>query len=116
MAVGRKVLALQADVASASDVDRVFSTVQANFGRLDILINNAGIWFRKPFMEITDAPWRVIGGFGQARRREPQDDFSDSVSSSARLPAKFPVLGGQKGFLPGLKRCFREFISTANPF
>ena len=50
VAVGRKVLALQADVASASDVDRVFSTVQANFGRLDILINNAGIWFRKPFM------------------------------------------------------------------
>jgi 3-oxoacyl-[acyl-carrier protein] reductase len=61
VAVGRKVLALQADVASASDVDRVFSTVQANFGRLDILINNAGIWFRKPFMEITDAEWdRVL--------------------------------------------------------
>jgi len=61
VAVGRKALALQADVASASDVDRVFSTVQANFGRLDILINNAGIWFRKPFMEITDVEWdRVL--------------------------------------------------------
>jgi NAD(P)-dependent dehydrogenase (short-subunit alcohol dehydrogenase family) len=35
--------------------------VQANFGRLDILINNAGIWFRKPFMEITDVEWdRVL--------------------------------------------------------
>ena len=60
-ASGRKALAVQADVASASDVERIFSTVQANFGRLDILINNAGIWFRKPFMEITDTEWdRVL--------------------------------------------------------
>jgi NAD(P)-dependent dehydrogenase (short-subunit alcohol dehydrogenase family) len=55
--VGRKALSVQADVASASDVDRLFSAVQAEFGGVDILVNNAGIWFRKPFLEISDTEW-----------------------------------------------------------
>lgn len=58
--LGRKALSVQADVASASDVDRLFSAVQSKFARLDILVNNAGIWFRKPFLEITDSEWDKV--------------------------------------------------------
>ena len=54
---GRKALAVQTDVASPADVDRLFETVQATFGGVDILINNTGIWFRRPFLEIADSEW-----------------------------------------------------------
>ena len=55
--IGRKALAVKTDVASPADVDRLFGTVQAKFGGVDILVNNTGIWFRRPFLEIADAEW-----------------------------------------------------------
>jgi NAD(P)-dependent dehydrogenase (short-subunit alcohol dehydrogenase family) len=55
--IGRKALAVKTDVASPADVDRLFGTVQANFGGVDILVNNTGIWFRRPFLEIADSEW-----------------------------------------------------------
>ena len=45
--IGRKALAVKTDVASPADVDRLFATVQAKFGGVDILVNNTGIWFRR---------------------------------------------------------------------
>jgi len=55
--IGRKALAVKTDVASSVDVDRLFATVQEKFAGVDILINNTGIWFRKPFLEIADGEW-----------------------------------------------------------
>ena len=55
--IGRKALAVKTDVASPADVDRLFETVQAEFGGVDILVNNTGIWFRRPFLEIADSEW-----------------------------------------------------------
>lgn len=54
---GGKALAVKTDVASPADVDRLFATVQAKFGSVDILVNNTGIWFRRPFLEIADSEW-----------------------------------------------------------
>ncbi len=55
--IGRKALAVKTDVASPADVDRLFGTVQEKFGGVDILVNNTGIWFRRPFLEIADNEW-----------------------------------------------------------
>lgn len=55
--IGRKALVVKTDVASPADVDRLFGTVQAKFGAVDILVNNTGIWFRRPFLEIADSEW-----------------------------------------------------------
>jgi len=55
--IGRKALAVKIDVASPADVDRLFATVQETFGGVDILVNNTGIWFRRPFLEIADDEW-----------------------------------------------------------
>ena len=41
---GGKAVAVQADVAKKSDVERLFAESEKAFGRLDILVNNAGIY------------------------------------------------------------------------
>ena len=56
-ASGRRALALPANLAELDEVARVFSAVESEFGKLDILFNNAGTGFRKPLLEITPADW-----------------------------------------------------------
>ena len=41
--LGRKSLALKADVSNASDVEQLFGAFFESFGKIDILVNNAGI-------------------------------------------------------------------------
>lgn len=51
---GGKAVAIQGDVAKAADVLRIFAgTVQA-FGKLDVLVNNAGVYQFAPLNEITE--------------------------------------------------------------
>jgi NAD(P)-dependent dehydrogenase (short-subunit alcohol dehydrogenase family) len=50
-----------ADVSSAADVDTAVSAAAARWGRVDVLVNNAGIAEEKPFLEIEDEGWdRVL--------------------------------------------------------
>jgi 3-oxoacyl-[acyl-carrier protein] reductase len=58
--LGRRALAVTADVGVPAQVSQLFDVVRGEFGRLDILVNNAGIWFRKPFLEISDSEWDLV--------------------------------------------------------
>ena len=50
-----------ADVALEDDVEALFERLKSEYGRVDVLVNNVGIWFRRPFKEITVDEWdRVI--------------------------------------------------------
>ena len=54
--------AVGADVSLRTDVEQMIADVVAKFGRLDIVVNNAGIEMKHPFLEITDEEWqRVLG-------------------------------------------------------
>ena len=54
-------LAIHADVSDADAVANAFAAVQDRFGRLDALVNNAGIAIFKPLLETTQADWdRVL--------------------------------------------------------
>ncbi len=59
-ALGVDAVALRADVAKPGQVGRLVSDTVRRFGRLDLLVNNAGIFFRTPFAEITQAQWDRI--------------------------------------------------------
>jgi NAD(P)-dependent dehydrogenase (short-subunit alcohol dehydrogenase family) len=59
-AMGQRSAALQADVSSRADVERLFGAILAEFGRLDILVNNAAIFFQAKFEELTDQQWNSI--------------------------------------------------------
>jgi len=49
--LGRRAIALRADVAREADVSTMVGAVRRHFGRIDILVNNAGIMTRGPFHE-----------------------------------------------------------------
>jgi meso-butanediol dehydrogenase / (S,S)-butanediol dehydrogenase / diacetyl reductase len=51
---------LLADVSEDELVARAFDELDALFGGLDVLINNAGISIRHPFMEMTPEQWRTV--------------------------------------------------------
>jgi 3-oxoacyl-[acyl-carrier protein] reductase len=53
VANGGKAVAVQADVAKKEDVDRLFSEAKKAFGRLDVLVNNAGVYEFTRLEEVT---------------------------------------------------------------
>lgn len=60
-AMGRRAIAVEADVSDRSQVEAMVSRVLEAFGRIDILVNNAGLTIRMPFLEITEETWdRVV--------------------------------------------------------
>src|SRR5437667_2624841 len=50
---GGRAIAVQADVSKHADVKRLFAEVKKAFGRLDVLVNNAGVYEFAPLEEVT---------------------------------------------------------------
>lgn len=53
-------VAIQADVRHRSEVQSLFEQTYQKFGKIDVLINNAGINRDKPFMEMSDDEWDTV--------------------------------------------------------
>ena len=51
---GGKAVALQANVAKKSEVQRLFTETEKAFGKIDILVNNAGVYEFVPLEEVTE--------------------------------------------------------------
>jgi len=52
---------IQCDVSSEEDVKRLVAQTLERYGRIDVLVNNAGVNFVKPFVDVAPADWdRVI--------------------------------------------------------
>jgi 3-oxoacyl-[acyl-carrier protein] reductase len=79
-----KAVAIQADVAKAADVKRLFAETKKAFGKVDVLVNNAGVY--------------QFGPLEQANEAEFHREFSTNVlgpilATQAALPL-FPAEGG----------------------
>jgi len=54
---GRKIIPYVCDVSKQQDVDRMIAFAEKTFGRIDIIVNNAGIAVAKPTIEMTEQEW-----------------------------------------------------------
>lgn len=58
---GRRAVLLRGDVSAVADCAHLVAETVAALGRIDVLVNNAGIFPRVPFLEMTEAEWdRVL--------------------------------------------------------
>ena len=58
--LGRRALAVKADVSVAADVRRMITEVETQLGAVDVLVNNAGIAQPRKFEEISEADWGEV--------------------------------------------------------
>lgn len=59
-ALGVRTVAVQADVSVSHEADALVESTLERFGRLDLLVANAGIWEGAPVEEMTDAVWDIV--------------------------------------------------------
>jgi NAD(P)-dependent dehydrogenase (short-subunit alcohol dehydrogenase family) len=59
-ALGVKAVAIQGDVSRRAEVVALFAAIEKQFGRLDVLVNNAGGFFAAKFEDLTDEQWDGI--------------------------------------------------------
>jgi NAD(P)-dependent dehydrogenase (short-subunit alcohol dehydrogenase family) len=57
---GDDVITIQADIRSSAQVKAMFEKVISTFGRLDLLVNNAGVQTWKPLLEVTEEEWDLV--------------------------------------------------------
>jgi len=104
---GAKALAIAADVTQAADVDRLFDTAVTQFGRVDLLFNNAGRGFRTTLIdELPVEVWNDVvavnltgsflcarAAFRVMRQQSPQGGRiinTGSISAHAPRPGSVP--------------------------
>ncbi len=59
-AEGGRAIVIQGDVSKAEDVEKVFAAVKAEFGRLDVLVNNAGITRDSLLLRMKEENWDAV--------------------------------------------------------
>jgi len=57
---GQRALTVQADVARVEQTQAMVTAVEQGLGPIDILINNAGVFPRVPFLEMAESDWDYV--------------------------------------------------------
>lgn len=58
--LGRRALAIPANVSIKHEVQQMFQKIEGEFSRLDILVNNAGMFSAADFLDLTEEQWDAI--------------------------------------------------------
>jgi 3-oxoacyl-[acyl-carrier protein] reductase len=59
-AMGQRCAMVQANVAKSADIREMVATVENELGPIDVLVNNAGIFPRAPFLELAEDEWDAV--------------------------------------------------------
>jgi len=109
--------ALRCDVAKRAEVDAATAATLAAFGRIDVLINNAGIFRNVDFLEHSEADWDAVlgvnlkGAFlvGQAVAREMAKSGGGAIvnMSSVNAVMAIPTLASYNASKGGIDQLTR---------
>jgi NAD(P)-dependent dehydrogenase (short-subunit alcohol dehydrogenase family) len=96
---GAQIVAVQANVMEAADIERVIQSAVDTFGRLDILVNNAGTSAAGPFESVTDEAWqadldlKLFGAIRATRAAVPhmRKQGGGSIVNLLNIGAKHPA-------------------------
>ncbi|MFS0635570.1 glucose 1-dehydrogenase [Mesobacillus foraminis] len=58
--MGRKALPIRADVTSGEEIHNAISRIHGKWGKIDVLINNAGMNIRSKALEVSEQEWQTI--------------------------------------------------------
>ncbi len=103
--IGGHGLAIVGDVAREEDVQELFRQVQESYGRIDILVNCAGIVAVRPFVEMDAATWdRVIDVNLRGTFLCCREAFRMMIAQQQGVIVNISSLSGVKGVekFPGL--------------
>jgi NAD(P)-dependent dehydrogenase (short-subunit alcohol dehydrogenase family) len=97
---GGKAIAVGADVSKAADVARLFKEVHSAFGRLDVLVNNAGVFRFGALAEITEESFHlhynvnVLGAILTVQEATKRFDADGREHHQPQLYRRFASRGG----------------------
>jgi NAD(P)-dependent dehydrogenase (short-subunit alcohol dehydrogenase family) len=60
IALGRRATTIAADISKPEDARRLIADAERALGPIDVLVNNAGIFPRAPFLELTEEMWDAV--------------------------------------------------------
>jgi 3-oxoacyl-[acyl-carrier protein] reductase len=122
-ALGAQAMAIQADVSKSDEVKKMFDAVIAQYGRIDVLVNNAGILLYKLIKDTTDEDFdrqfaiNVKGTFNTMReaatRLADNGTIINFSSSTTRLllPTYGPYVA-TKGAVEQMTRVFAKEVGA----
>ncbi|PKO15466.1 MAG: short-chain dehydrogenase [Chloroflexi bacterium HGW-Chloroflexi-10] len=58
-AFGVKCLATRVEIRQKSQIDAMVAATKETFGKVDVLINNASVWLKTPFLNISESEWEL---------------------------------------------------------
>lgn len=116
-ATGRRVFGYSTDVTNRESILQLKQDCEAHLGKIDILINNAGINIRKPTTDLTEEDWDAVvdisvkGAFfcsqafmpGMVERKWGRIVMLGSILSFISIPGRAPYAVAKSGML-GLTR------------
>ncbi|WP_159471148.1 SDR family oxidoreductase [Dyadobacter sp. 3J3] len=123
LSAGGDAIALQADVSKSEEVKELFDAAISHYGKIDVLVNNAGIMLTKLIKDTTDDDFtrqfdiNVRGTFNTLREASTKLAHHGSIInfSSTTTRVMMPTYGtyvASKGAVEQLTRVFAKEIGT----
>ena len=115
---GGQAIAVQHDISVGADWDRVVALALANFGRIDVLVNNAGLHHQTMMGDITQAEWdksiavNLTGPFMGLQRVIPQM-LKQGQGSIINVCSVAALIGGSFAHYSAAKGGVRSLTRTA---
>ncbi len=121
---GGQAVAVRADVARAADVERLFSEAKTAFGRVDIVVNSAGIYEFAPIEQVTEEHFHrqfnlnVLGSILTAREAvkyfgaEGGSIVNISSVASTAAPPNASVYSGTKAAVDAVTRSLAKELGS----